>query len=144
MKMKMWSKAAVAGAAMTAAALAFATPASASSPKNGSCEIIEVCYYYNSDYAGSMIDYEGDEYSHHDDHFISSGAGQGQVVGNNAASVYCNDGPLFSCTTYFNSGYAGDSYTILGGKRANLPAWLKNNNASSSLWYSGGCSGPGC
>ncbi|WP_409471731.1 hypothetical protein [Streptomyces sp. HC307] len=42
-----------------------------------------------------------------------------QVVGNNAVSLYCAMGPLFTCQTYYNSGWADDSIK-LGGKRVNL------------------------
>lgn len=50
----------------------------------------------------------------------------------------------FTCRTDVNSGHSGDSFKTLGGRRVNLPSWLKNNNASSESSHSGGCSGPGC
>ncbi|MGC0331557.1 hypothetical protein RKD23_004547 [Streptomyces sp. SAI-170] len=139
--MNRWATLATAGAAALTSVLAYSSTAQAA---DGTCEIQEACYYFNSNTSGSMIDYEGDQWTHHDDYFISSGNGQGQVVGNNAASLFCNMGPLFTCETWFNSGYGGDSFKTLGTKRVNLPLWLKNNNASSKKYYSGGCSGPGC
>ncbi|MFI8892299.1 hypothetical protein [Streptomyces paradoxus] len=139
--MNRWATLAAAGAAALTSVFGFTGTASAA---NGVCSVQDTCFYFNSNTSGSMIDYEGDQYTHHDDYFITSGNGQNQVVGNNAASLFCNMGPLFTCKTYFNSGYSGDSFKTLGGKRVNLPTWLKNNNASSESYYSGGCSGPGC
>ena len=37
-----------------------ATPAQAATARNGVCETGEVCFYYNSNYAGSLSDFTAD------------------------------------------------------------------------------------
>ncbi|GGY42251.1 hypothetical protein [Streptomyces tanashiensis] len=99
-------------------------------------------FYYNSDYAGSWINighplwdllnvYRGDG-PHALTFCDGKGNGAGQVVGNNAASVYnWYDG--FCGTVYYNSGYnrKGPYRTYSPRSGGNLAdAGLKNENRS--------------
>lgn len=117
-----------------------AMPAQAATARNGVCESGEFCYYYNSNYAGSVSDFNssisnlGDSQPSCYD-FKSAGAGQSICVKNHAASVWNRtSGPV---TVYYNSGYSGASQAVASGGQANLIAALKNNNASH-LFGSGG------
>lgn len=113
-----------------------APPAHAASARNGLCETGEFCLYYNSGEAGSVSDfttsisdYGATQPSCYD--FKGSGAGKGLCVKNHAASVWNRTSK--TVTVYYNSGYAGHSQTFASGKRANLDATLKNNNASHRI-----------
>ncbi|MFJ8083794.1 hypothetical protein ACIQ6Y_24690 [Streptomyces sp. NPDC096205] len=127
----------LAGLALAAGAVAVTTtPASAyefDNYKDGYCVAQELCMYYHS--AGysssSMMDYFDEEPTHHDDRFLASGPGQGQVVGNNASSAKCW-GTRYNYAIFFNSNFTGQRHNhTCDGVRRDTPGWLQNNNASS-------------
>lgn len=93
-------------AAAAIATTAFSGVASADAPRNGVCENLEFCLYYNSNYAGSVSDF-GERVSDFAPYvFKGPGAGQGQTVKNNAASA-CNQTGRYTARVYYNSGYKG-------------------------------------
>jgi hypothetical protein len=109
-----------------------ATSASAAT-RDGACNSGEFCYYYNSDEAGSVSDFGGSiadygttQPSCYD--FKGAGAGQGQCIKNNAASVWNRSSQ--TVRVYYNSNYGGSYQDIPSGTKRNLNATLKNNNAS--------------
>ncbi len=116
--------------------LATAAPASAAA-RDGKCDAGEFCYYYNSNYAGSLSDHNAsvpDLGSSLPSCYVfkGAGAGKGKCVKNQAASVYNRTSK--SVTVYYNSGYGGKSMTIKAGAKANLVnGGLKNNNASHRI-----------
>ena len=119
-------------AAVVAATFLTAAPAQAAA-RDGICQSGEFCLYYNSDHAGSVSDFTGsiDDYGASQPEcyeFKGAGAGQGQCVKNNAASVWNRTSG--SVTVFYNSGYSGDSQTFASGAKVNLNATLKNDNAS--------------
>ncbi|MEV3990213.1 hypothetical protein AB0J57_15030 [Streptomyces sp. NPDC049837] len=124
---------ALVAAALTAGALAAtAAPAQAWS-LDGSCESGELCMYYHSTQYGasSFMDHYDENPTHHDDRFMSSGAGQGQIAGNNASSAKCF-GTRYPFAIFFNSDYKGERHNhTCDGVRRNTPGWLQNNNASA-------------
>jgi hypothetical protein len=129
--------------ALAAPALALASPAAAAG-RDGVCNSGEFCYYYNSDEAGSISDFTsslGDygttEPSCYD--FKGAGAGKGQCIKNNAASVWNRTSK--TVRVYYNTGYAGQYQDFAAGAKGNLNATLKNNNASHQI---GPSSGPSC
>ena len=112
--------------------LVLAQPASAAG-RDGVCNSGEFCYYYNSDYQGSVSDFTGSigdygttQPSCYD--FKGAGNGKGVCLKNNAASVWNRSSK--PVRVYFNSNYAGTYQEIQAGAKANLNATLKNNNAS--------------
>jgi murein DD-endopeptidase MepM/ murein hydrolase activator NlpD len=121
-------------AAVVAVGATFATaPSAQAAARDGVCQSGEFCLYYNSDHLGSVSDFTTsipDYGSSQPDcyDFKGAGAGQGQCVKNNAASVWNRTGgPV---TVFYNSGYSGDSQTFAAGAKVNLNATLKNDNAS--------------
>jgi hypothetical protein len=125
----------LAGAALaiTAPLMATGSSALAATARNGVCESGEFCYYYNSNEAGSVSDFVttvGDygttQPTCYD--FKGPGAGKGQCIKNNAASVWNRTDT--NVTVYFNSNSEGPSQTFRPGEKNNLNATLKNNNAS--------------
>lgn len=129
---------ALAAATLVAAGsmIATAPSAEAATPRNGVCEAGEVCFYYNSNYAGSVSDFTTSVANYGTDLatcyvFKGAGAGNGLCIKNNVASVRnLSKSPV---TVYYNSNYGGASQTIAAGASANLNATLKNNNASHLL-----------
>jgi len=119
-----------------AMALASASPASAAA-RDGKCQTGEFCYFYNSDYKGSLSDFTSSvpdlgskQPSCYE--FKGPGAGKGKCTKNQAASVWNRTAK--PVTVYFNSGYAGRSMTIKAGAKANLvTGGLKNNNAAHRI-----------
>lgn len=118
------------------AVVATAAPAQAYSfdnYKDGKCVAEELCMYYHSTSysSSSFMDYYDEEPTHHNDTFLASGPGQGQVVGNNASSAKCS-ATRYNYAIFFNSDFKGERYnTTCDGVRRNTPGWLQNNNASS-------------
>src|SRR6476661_4659864 len=133
--MKLLRKALTVASLAVAAAtpvLATSTPAFADS-RDGVCESGEFCYYYNSDWAGSVSDFTGsiDDYGDTQPscyEFKSAGNGQGLCVKNNAASVWNRSS--VAVRVFYNSGYGGAYQEIAAGAKVNLNATLKNENAS--------------
>jgi murein DD-endopeptidase MepM/ murein hydrolase activator NlpD len=115
-------------ASLLGATLAISAPAQAAVAQNGVCESGEFCLYYNSDRTGSLSDFTGSIADYGTYKFKSAGAGQGQLVKNNAASV--RNLTFGAVTVFYNSNYAGSSQTIAPGAAVNLNTTLKNQNAS--------------
>lgn len=117
-----------------------ANSAQASAGRNGVCETGEFCLYFNSNQQGSVSDFT-DSVSDYGTTlptcyvFKGSGAGQGECMKNQAASV--RNRTSVPVTVYFNSGFGGASQTIAAGASANLNATLKNQNASHRFGSSG-------
>lgn len=119
--------------AITAGALAATTTPALAYDLNGSCESGELCMYYHSTQYGasSFMDFHDEMRSHHLVKFVSSGAGQGQIAGNNASSAKCS-GTRYDYAIFFNSDFKGDRHNhTCDGVRRNTPGWLQNNNASA-------------
>lgn len=130
--------------ALGGAATALAPSANAATARNGVCETGEFCYYYNSNFAGSVSDftaslgnYGATQPSCYE--FKGTGAGQGTCIKNNAASVWNRSS--VPVTVYYNSNYGGPSQVIPAGAKVNLNATLKNNNASHLFGSNGGSTG---
>jgi hypothetical protein len=121
---------------LTASVVLSPTEASAA-VRNGSCEDGEVCFYYNSSRSGSLYDTNVSMSTYGSGSactkFVGAGAGKGQCIKNNTASVW--NRTASSLRVYYNS-YHGAPYQefrpgpLVG---ANLNATLKNNNASHLL-----------
>lgn len=109
-----------------------ASPAQAAA-RDGVCDSGEVCFYYNSDFGGSLSDFTTSipDYATAQPEcydFKGPGAGKGLCIKNQVASV--RNKTTKPVKVYFNSNYGGSSQTIAAGASANLNATLKNNNAS--------------
>jgi hypothetical protein len=108
-------------------------PASAAS-RDGVCDSGEFCYYYLTDYNGSVSDFTGSvsnygttEPSCYD--FKGVGAGQYTCIKNNAESVWNRSS--HTVRVYYNTGYAGTIYQDFApGTYGNLNWNLIDNNAS--------------
>ena len=129
--MKKLAYAAMVGVVLTATAVTTA-PSAQAAARDGICQSGEFCLYYNSDHAGSVSDFTTSisDYGASQPEcyeFKGAGAGQGQCVKNNAASVWNRTSG--SVTVFYNSGYSGDSQTFASGAKVNLNATLKNDNA---------------
>ena len=136
------SRLGVVGLVLGAGAVVGVAPADAATARNGVCDSGEFCYFFNSNYAGSVSDFSGSMSNLGDRQpycyeFRGKGNGKGICVKNHAASVWNRSSK--PVTVFFNSGYHGASQTIAPGHRANLKAALKNNNASHRF---GGSSTP--
>ena len=111
---------------------AIAAPAQAATARNGVCEDGEFCLYFNSNNQGSLIDFSGSTKDYGTgsgcDKFISSGNGRGQCVKNNAASAW--NRKSVPVTIFFHSDWSGAIDSFIAGKKADLSATLKNDNAS--------------
>lgn len=128
---------AVSTVALAASGLtALSTGAADAAGRDGVCDGSELCYYFNSNQAGSLSDFTGDI----DDYgagqptcydFKSAGNGKGLCVKNHAASVWNRSAK--TVRVYFNSGFKGASQDVAPGAKVNLNATLKNNNASHQL-----------
>lgn len=115
-----------------AAALVAAAPTATATARDGVCEAGEFCLYYNSDHGGSRVDLVNSQRDYGSGagciEFVSAGAGQGQCVKNNTASVWNRTGkPVF---VFFSSDYGGVYDQLSDGAKVNLNANVKNENAS--------------
>lgn len=120
--------------AMVAAAIAIA-PAASAAPRDGSCQTGEFCLYYRTDHAGSKVDLVSSTRDYGTGagcvKFVSSGAGKGQCVKNNTASVWNRTTkPVF---VFYNSDFGGVYHRIAAGAKVNLNSGVKNNNASQII-----------
>jgi hypothetical protein len=140
--MSFFSKVAiVAATAATAATLSSGMAFAVDNTAN--CDAIfdgggDACLYYNSNLAGARdadpnTNNYGTTYTFKAYYGGSNGAGQ--LVWNNAASVY-NETSCYDLHIWYNSNQAGAMQTIGKSDWANLNATLKNNNASQSWTYS--------
>lgn len=112
--------------------------ASAAEPvRNGNCDVGEVCFYYNSNLAGSISDmsYSLANYGTSPatcNHFIGPGNGKGKCIKNNTASAWNRTSSV--ARVYFSSNFNGDYQDFAPNERANLKPSLKNNNASHEVF----------
>ncbi|GAA1636608.1 M23 family metallopeptidase [Catellatospora bangladeshensis] len=116
-----------------------ATPAHAATARNGVCEDGEVCLYYNSNHEGSLVDFSGSVRDYGTGAgcvtFISAGSGRGQCVKNNAASVW--NRKSVPVTIFYKSDWAGAIDSFIAGRKDNLSAALKNENAGHVVGEAG-------
>jgi hypothetical protein len=105
---------------------------SSESPVPQECLGYYDCLWYSPDMEGSMW---GSLWLHNpvikyakNYEFFTSGAGNGQDVRNNAASV--GSGSSFCATVYYSPGYAGLSQTVSPYQGASLVPGLRNEDAS--------------
>jgi hypothetical protein len=90
--------------------------------QDGYCDVGDVCLYYFSAQRGygSLYDTGHNDPYLFNNHFISSGSGQGSVVGNNAEAVWNRDPhtTVWLCTGTYSTGSCGyvapNSYGTLG------------------------------
>ncbi len=134
--MKRITIATLVGTLSVATALTASVAPAQAAARNGVCETGEFCLYYNSgnlgsvsDFTTSIDDYGATQPSCYD--FKGAGAGQGQCVKNNAASVWNRTGS--TVTVFYNSGFGGAGQAFAAGAKANLNATLKNENASHRI-----------
>ena len=120
------------------ATLATASPAQAATARNGVCETGEFCFYYNSDFLGSISDHAAVDLADYGTDPAScyefktpNKNGYSQCIKNNAASVANYTGK--AVRVYYNSNYGGAYQEIAAGARVNLNATLKNQNASHNI-----------
>ncbi|MBB4911653.1 peptidase inhibitor family I36 protein [Actinophytocola algeriensis] len=74
--------------------------------RDGKCDNLEFCLYYNSELGGSVSDFDQRVSDFANYVFKGPGAGQGQSVKNNAASA-CNKTGRYTARVYYNSNYKG-------------------------------------
>ncbi|MEV0272741.1 M23 family metallopeptidase [Hamadaea sp. NPDC050747] len=129
----------VAATAVLLGAMVGAAPAQAANARNGVCEDGEICLYYNSDNAGSLVDFAGSIQDYGTGSgcvtFISSGSGRGQCVKNNAASVW--NRKSVPVTIFYKSDWSGAIDSFIAGAKGNLRPELKNENASHVVGEAG-------
>lgn len=119
--------------AMTTAALGIATPASASSARDGYCDSGEFCYYYGWSQTGSVSDFTSSVPNYGTTHpscyeFKGSGAGQYECIKNNARSVWNRS--QYPVVVYYNSNYGGAQQLVAPGEKADLNSSMWFDNAS--------------
>ncbi|MFI6059514.1 peptidase inhibitor family I36 protein [Streptomyces sp. NPDC051286] len=117
------------------AAAAVATASNAAAASGNYCGPNCLAFTYNSNTAGSRIYFWGTDVPDLAPYkFLTSGAGQGQALKNNAASAL-NDSPN-PATIFYNSNYGGSCDTISWFGIADRLHNTYNNNASFKLGYS--------
>jgi hypothetical protein len=115
-------------AAAALATTAFTGVAAADAPRDGHCDNLEFCLYYNSERGGSVSDFDAPVADFANYVFKGSGAGKGQSVKNNAASA-CNNTGRYTARVYYNSNYKGVHDDIPPRSCYNLTK-VYNQNAS--------------
>lgn len=115
---------ALASATLAAASIVGAGQAAA---QDGVSNDEEFIFYYNSGLGGSLSDFSAAKADLAGFTFVSSGAGQGQYLKNNAASVNNRRGE--AARVYYNSNYAGAYDHVNADSSRNLVNTY-NNNAS--------------
>jgi len=130
--------AAVLGCGLAVAGTASATEGDGICSHNDANAGGDLCLHFNSNLQGSFFnDPYTDDYGI--DHlgvparFASPGAGQGQLVKNNAASAD-NFDMFVPGDIYFNSGQGGNFDSVAAGWHVNRLAFTYNNNASQG-WF---------
>lgn len=111
-------------------------PAATAAARDGVCDNGELCYFYNSDYKGSVSDFGvadlanmGSTQPRCYDFKTPRKNGHLKCVQDNAASVW-NRASGYWATIYANPGFSGSYVTLLPGQKMNLPSGLKNKNSS--------------
>ncbi|WP_372411578.1 hypothetical protein [Streptomyces luteireticuli] len=102
------------------------------------------CLYYSPNANGAGWGYTHADANVHDllnYRFNNSGAGAGQVVGNNAASAenasWCNVG------IWYHANFTGDSNWLAPYQGGNLTSWMRNNERSIRVKDDTRCPGKG-
>ncbi|RPF21148.1 peptidase inhibitor family I36 protein [Myceligenerans xiligouense] len=115
-----------------------ATAAQAATARNGVCESGEICFYYNSNNAGSISDHAASDLGNYGTDpatcyvFRTAGRnGYNQCIKNNVASVWNRTGK--TVRVHYNSYYGGAYDAVAAGAKRNLKAAVKNNNASHDV-----------
>ncbi|HEV2783422.1 MAG TPA: peptidase inhibitor family I36 protein [Actinophytocola sp.] len=108
------------------------TTASAATPRNGVCEVGEICFYWFIDRQESLSDFTSslDNYGSSLPScyvFKSDGLGQGDCMKNNAMSAWNRSSRIVR--VYFNSYYGGPYDNVAAGTWRNLNV-TSNENAS--------------
>jgi hypothetical protein len=104
--------------------------------QDGSCEVGELCLYYQWDFVGSGYDGAHNDFNYNNNHFLWAGAGQGQVVGNNARSYWNRDprAPVYICNYTWapmvSPPAGGQCIRFEANTFGNLPAVLADHNQS--------------
>lgn len=123
----------VGAACIAISMLSVGSPANAAG-RDGHRDVGEMLFFYNSNLAGSFVDFETSKSDLAGYKFVSSGAGQGQYVKNNAASAWnydvrADETIIRASYVYYNSGYSGPSDYFKPGDGHNLENTY-NDNAS--------------
>ncbi|WP_225997726.1 peptidase inhibitor family I36 protein [Myceligenerans pegani] len=115
-----------------------APAAQAATARNGVCESGEICFYYNSNNAGSISDHAASDLGNYGTDpatcyvFRTAGRnGYNQCIKNNVASVWNRTGK--TVRVHYNSYYGGRYDAVAAGAKRNLSAALKNENASHDV-----------
>ncbi|WP_432190544.1 peptidase inhibitor family I36 protein [Streptomyces sp. Tue6028] len=133
--MRIAATTAASAAILCATTLAAAGTASANeSATNCNTTYWDACLtlYYNSNQAGSHTAFQGGDADFVDNKFLSSGAGQGQGVKNNAASAWfwsVSSSARYGAI-YYNSNQQGPCDAIAANWFANQLHYTYNENAS--------------
>lgn len=120
--------AATAAAALSSSILLGGSGPASAAEHNSSCEVVEICFYYNSNLVGAKHDFRFRVPDFGPYTFLAPGAGAGVVVKNNAASARSYDG-YFTARVYYNSNYSGPADDVAPLTWRNL-ADTYNDNAS--------------
>jgi len=121
----------LAAAAMLSTAFvgtAAADGATTASARDGRCDNLEFCLYYNSNYQGSVSDHDEQVADLAPYVFKGPGAGRGQTVKNNAASA-CNNMGRYTARVYYNSNFQG-AYDDIDPRSCRNLSRTYNENAS--------------
>ncbi|WP_164545230.1 peptidase inhibitor family I36 protein [Antribacter gilvus] len=99
---------------------------------NGVCEHREACFYWDSNFGGAKIDLYSPRVDFSTLRFLSPGAGAGQYVKNNSASVRNHD--YGTLRVYYNENYTGvyDEFPPYGSGNL-VRTW--NDNASFKWFF---------
>lgn len=133
MKAKLHARSVITTLALAGSLLVAGALPSQAAGRDGVCDAGEFCYYYNSNFAGSISDFTSSvanygttQPSCYD--FKGAGSGKGLCIKNRAASAWNRSGQ--TVRVFYNSNYGGTYQDIAPGAKANLVAALKNENAS--------------
>ncbi|MDW5326764.1 peptidase inhibitor family I36 protein [Plantactinospora sp. KLBMP9567] len=108
---------------VSAVAVMAPSTASAATPRNGICEVGEVCFYWGPNLTGSLSDFTGSLANYGSTQptcyeFRSTGTGQGQCMKNNATSAWNRSSG--TVRVYYNSNYGGTYDNVAAGTWRNL------------------------
>jgi Peptidase inhibitor family I36 len=120
-----------------------APAATAATPRNGICEVGEICFYHFSNLGGSLSDFTGslDNYGSTQptcyEFRTPRLAGYLECMKNNAASVWNRTSR--EARVYFNSGYCGPYDTVGANSWRNLSVTYYENASHQFSPYPVGC-----
>jgi hypothetical protein len=118
------------------ALLSLGSVSPASAAAHGYCTTGDFCLYYNTGYTGGVIGFTSDASSYAGLEF-TGGAGAGQSVDNNAASVW-NRNSFCIVVIWTGRSMTGNHRAINPGEKLNLKGTVFYNAVSS---HSYGCNG---